>query len=157
MEGEEESSFTILEFTRKYVTCDKNDLPITVRKNIFCCETDIILTSTKLVECCVMDNYSLAVLQSDTARVLWSFHATSDPTSKDIPFSLIHDYQGSVSLNLLGGMPSAAPDPENLQYYDIRVDRVSCNNHDILCPPHLHACMQIMHVHIIFVFDLPCL
>ena len=30
LEGEEEGGFTILEFTRKYVTCDKNDLPITV-------------------------------------------------------------------------------------------------------------------------------
>ena len=30
VEGEEEGGFTILEFTRKYITCDKNDLPITV-------------------------------------------------------------------------------------------------------------------------------
>ena len=29
--GEEENGFTVLEFSRKYVTCDKNDLPITVR------------------------------------------------------------------------------------------------------------------------------
>ena len=30
--GEEENGFTILEFSRKYVTCDKYDLPITVRQ-----------------------------------------------------------------------------------------------------------------------------
>jgi hypothetical protein len=91
VEGEEEGGFTVLEFTRKYITCDKNDLPI----------------------------------NSDTARVLWSFHATTDPTSEDIPFDLIHSYKGSASLNLLGGLPSAAPDPDDLQYYDITVDRVS--------------------------------
>ena len=28
--GEEESGFTILEFSRKYITCDDKDLPITV-------------------------------------------------------------------------------------------------------------------------------
>ena len=32
VEGEEEGDFTILEFTRKYITCDKKDLPITVSK-----------------------------------------------------------------------------------------------------------------------------
>ena len=30
--GEEENGFTILEFSRKYVTCDDYDLPITVNK-----------------------------------------------------------------------------------------------------------------------------
>ena len=30
VEGKEEGGFTVLEFTRKYITCDKNDLPITV-------------------------------------------------------------------------------------------------------------------------------
>ena len=38
---------------------------------------------------------------------------------------MIHSYQGSVSLNLLGGLPSTPPDPEDLQYYDITVDDVS--------------------------------
>ena len=32
VEGEEESGFTILEFTRSYTTCDDSDLPITVSK-----------------------------------------------------------------------------------------------------------------------------
>ena len=31
-EGEEEDGFTILEFRRKYVTCDDMDLPVTVSK-----------------------------------------------------------------------------------------------------------------------------
>ena len=30
VEGKEEEGFTILKFTRKYVTCDNNDLPIAV-------------------------------------------------------------------------------------------------------------------------------
>ena len=64
-------------------------------------------------------------MQSETARVLWSFHATTDPTSEDIPRDLIHTYKGSVSLNLLGGLPSAAADPEDIQTYDINVDSVS--------------------------------
>ena len=34
--GEEESGFTILEFTRSYITCDENDLPISVRKLSVC-------------------------------------------------------------------------------------------------------------------------
>ena len=29
-EGEEEDGFTILEFSRKYITCDDNDQPIVV-------------------------------------------------------------------------------------------------------------------------------
>ena len=29
-EGEEEDGFTVLEFSRNYVTCDESDLPITV-------------------------------------------------------------------------------------------------------------------------------
>ena len=35
--GEEENGFTILEFSRKYVTCDQNDLPITVSQKESCC------------------------------------------------------------------------------------------------------------------------
>ena len=47
MEGEEESGFTILKFTRKYITCDKNDLPITVSEEINLC-------TRSLVQHCVM-------------------------------------------------------------------------------------------------------
>ena len=63
--------------------------------------------------------------QTETVKIIWSFHDTTDPSSEDISFDLIHTYKGSISLNLLGGLPSAAPDPDDLQYYDITVDNVS--------------------------------
>ena len=62
-------------------------------------------------------------LQAETARVIWSFHDT-DPSSQDLTFSDIHSRKGSVSLNLLGGLPDAAPDPHDLDYYDVAVDKV---------------------------------
>ena len=117
VDGEEEGGFTVLEFTRKYITCDNNDLPITVSE----ISIVLILFSNFVHLSC----YFFPTLQSETARVIWSFHSTADPTSEDIPFDLIHSYKGSASLNLLGGLPSAAPDPDDLQYYDITVDRVS--------------------------------
>ena len=64
-------------------------------------------------------------MQADTARVIWSFHATTDPSSEDIPHDLIHTSSGSISLNLLGGLASAAPDPQDLKFFDIKVDNVS--------------------------------
>ena len=82
----------------------------------------------------------LLLLQSNTARVLWSFHDTTDPTSEDIPSSLIHSHKGSVSLNLLGGLPSAPPDPEDLQFYDVTVDRVS---YIVISGFFLHCCPNI--------------
>ena len=36
VDGEEEGGFTVLEFTRKYITCDNKDLPITVSKISAC-------------------------------------------------------------------------------------------------------------------------
>ena len=57
--------------------------------------------------------------------MLWSFRVDEDPTSENIGFDLIHDYKGSRSLNLLGGLPSVAPDPYNLKAYDVVVDNVS--------------------------------
>ncbi|CAI8042477.1 DBH-like monooxygenase protein 1 homolog [Geodia barretti] len=88
--GEEENGFTILEFSRKYVTCDGYDLPI----------------------------------MAETARVIWSFHATTDPTSEVLTFADIHSHKGALSLNLLGGLPDAAPDPQDLEYFDIKVDNI---------------------------------
>ena len=60
--------------------------------------------------------------QADTARVIWSFNP-SDPTSSGM-FSR-HTQQGSASLNLLGGLPSSTPDPDDLMTYDILVENVS--------------------------------
>ena len=63
--------------------------------------------------------------QAETARVIWSFHATADPPSQDIPRSLVHSKKGSKSLNLLGGLPSPAPDPEDIKFFDVGVNSVS--------------------------------
>ncbi|CAI8042462.1 DBH-like monooxygenase protein 1 homolog, partial [Geodia barretti] len=94
--GEEENGFTILEFSRKYVTCDEYDLPIT----------------------------------TETARVIWSFHATTDPASEVLTFADRHSHKGALSLNLLGGLPDAAPDPQDLDYYDITVDAIIIPEND---------------------------
>ncbi|CAI8042465.1 DBH-like monooxygenase protein 1 homolog, partial [Geodia barretti] len=94
--GEEENGFTILEFSRKYVTCDEYDLPIT----------------------------------TETARVIWSFHATTDPTSEVLTFADRHSHKGALSLNLLGGLPDAAPDPQDLEYYDVTVDEIIIPEND---------------------------
>ena len=67
----------------------------------------------------------MVYLQAETARVIWSFRDAPDPSSQDLMFSDIHSRKGSVSLNLLGGLPDAAPDPQDLEYYDITVNNVS--------------------------------
>ena len=67
----------------------------------------------------------MVYLQAETARVIWSFNDAPDPSSQDLTFSDIHSRKGSVSLNLLGGLPDAAPDPQDLEYYDITVNNVS--------------------------------
>ena len=56
--------------------------------------------------------------------MIWSFHETSDPTSQDIPNGLRHTHRGSQSLNLLGGLPSAAPDPDDLKSFYVGVTDV---------------------------------
>ena len=61
-------------------------------------------------------------MQADTARVIWSFHPF-DPISPEI--LSMHTHQGSVSLNLLGGVVPTAPDPDDLQTFDALVDNVS--------------------------------
>ena len=60
--------------------------------------------------------------------MIWSFRTGDDPASEELSFSDIHMRKGSVSLNLLGGLPSRAPEPEDLPYYDINVDNVSYVN-----------------------------
>jgi len=65
-------------------------------------------------------------MQADTARVIWSFHP-SDPISPETP--LMHTHQGSVSLNLLGGVVPPASEPDDLQTYDVLADNVSSNCH----------------------------
>ena len=42
-----------------------------------------------------------------------------------LDFSNIHSHKGAKSLNLLGGLPSPAADPDDIKYIDIGVDNVS--------------------------------
>ena len=71
--------------------------------------------------------------QPETARVIWAFHATDDPTSEELTFSLIHSEKGSASLDLLGGLPDVAPDPADLKNFDLTVDDVSNSCRRTLC------------------------
>lgn len=62
-------------------------------------------------------------MQADTSRVIWSFSETLDPqelsqTSKG------HSRQGSMSLNLLGGLNNPPPDPSDVASFDVTVNNV---------------------------------
>jgi hypothetical protein len=54
--------------------------------------------------------------------VVWSF-STVDPTDPLGADARYHDYRGSRSLNLLGGVTTTSSDGD--QFVDIRVDNVS--------------------------------
>ena len=62
-------------------------------------------------------------LQADTSRVMWSWHS-GDPASPDSIMK--HEYKGSKSINLLGGLvnaPSQLSDPDSF----IIGNNVSCS------------------------------
>ena len=67
------------------------------------------------------------IFKPETARIIWSF-GPSDPTTLEIPLSFIHTHRGAQYLNLLGGLSSAAPDPDDLTYYDVTVDNVNATH-----------------------------
>ena len=63
-------------------------------------------------------------MQTGTDRVVWSF-STSDPSDPLGETASFHNYQGSLSLNLLGGFTNPPSSPDNLQSFDFRVLNVS--------------------------------
>ena len=65
----------------------------------------------------------LLFLQPETARVVWSF-SVSDPTDSLGETAQVHDYMGSLSVNLLNGLIEPPPEPANLQYFDVVVSNV---------------------------------
>ena len=77
-----------MEFTRKLITCDENDLEI----KALLYYSVIILSSV----------WYYWYTQADTARVIWAYHS-ADPVSLTGLGSLRHQKMGSISLNLLGG------------------------------------------------------
>ena len=71
--------------------------------------------------------YHMNTMQTGTARVVWSF-SMSDPSDPLGESARFHDYQGSLSLNLLGGFTSPPSDPDDLQSFDFTVSNVSLLN-----------------------------
>lgn len=59
-----------------------------------------------------------------TVRVVWAFN-TNDPSDLlSGSSSNVHDYKGSLSLNLLGGLTNPPPAPDDLQSFDMLVSNV---------------------------------
>jgi len=67
------------------------------------------------------------LLQSATARVVWSFHSSMDPTPPDGADAVWHGAtnRGSASVNLLGGLSTANREPlERENFLDITVSHI---------------------------------
>ena len=79
--------------------------------------------------------YHVNTMQTGTARVVWSF-STSDPSDPLGKSASFHNYQGSLSLNLLGGSTNLPSDPDDVQSFDIRVLNVSLENINANTPQH---------------------
>ena len=64
-------------------------------------------------------------MQPETARVVWSF-SNNDPGPGDSlgETAQFHNYQGSVSLNLLGGLSNPPKQPDNMEFFDLTVTNV---------------------------------
>lgn len=62
-------------------------------------------------------------MQVGTARVVWSFNINdpSDPLGMD---ANIHNYKGSLSINLLGGLINPPSEPADLQSFDLTISNV---------------------------------
>ena len=63
--------------------------------------------------------------------MVWSF-STSDPSDPCGESASIHNYQGSLSLNLLGGFTNPPSDPDDVQSFDLRVSDVSLPNNAMI-------------------------
>ena len=66
---------------------------------------------------------NIPVLQSSTARVVWSFNS-NDPTDPSGSDAMQHEFMGSRSLNLLSGLPSVDTSDEE-DFLEVLVDDVS--------------------------------
>ena len=112
--GEEQDGYTTLEFTRSLSTCDNKDLNVEVK----CHGCAIAIPACTIT---FFTTYFLFVpVQSDTARVVWSWNSR-DPSS---PSQINqHEYQGTTSLNLLGGL-NERQDPSGAASFVIRNENV---------------------------------
>ena len=83
-------------------------------------------------------------MQAETARVVWSF-SRNDPEDSLGETAQFHAYEGSVSINLLGGLSNPPNQPDNMEYFDLTVTNV-CRLLIIILssssystnPPHAH-------------------
>lgn len=63
-------------------------------------------------------------MQAETSRIIWSF-SISDPTDSRGETAQFHNYQGSVSINLLGGLSDPPKEQDDLEFFDLTVSNVS--------------------------------
>ena len=69
----------------------------------------------------IMLRHAFSILQGDTTYLIYSYH-NEDPVDND-QFS-IHQFQGSMTINLFGQPEYVPPLPDNVQYFDIVNDNV---------------------------------
>ena len=66
-------------------------------------------------------SYLCFILQGDTTKLIYSYH-NEDPVDNE-QFSL-HQFQGSMTINLFGQPETAPPLPDDVQYFDIANEKV---------------------------------
>ena len=69
---------------------------------------------------------------------MWSFRA-DDPLDSTGSTPEVHDYKGSLSLNLLGGLRDSPPAPDDMQSFDLAVSNVRQLIFAIKCTVHVYA------------------
>ena len=62
-------------------------------------------------------------MQIGTTRTIWSF-SNNDPSDPLGETAVAHNYQGSASINLLGGLTSPPSEPADLQSFDLAISNV---------------------------------
>ena len=62
-------------------------------------------------------------MQANTARVIFSWN-DNDPTTPDGSDAMRHMVRGSISINLLGGLPDPPPEPSDTRSFTFTVNNV---------------------------------
>ena len=55
--------------------------------------------------------------------MVWSY-SVSDPTDPQGEMAQVHDFMGSLSVNLLSGLTEPPAEPADLSYFDVVVSNV---------------------------------
>jgi hypothetical protein len=85
---------------------------------------------------------------------VWSFSADGgDPLDSSGNTAEIHDYQGSLSLNLLGRLRNAPPTPNDMQSFDLAVSNV---RHNIIIIIQENVIMNYMCLVYYNIIAVPC-